>query len=747
MSGVQQGLAAGGAPWRVLLAAWMLFSACAVAAQQAASDQPKRPRVGLVLGGGGARGAAHIGVLEVLEKLRVPVDCVAGTSMGALVAGVYASGLSPATMRSKLAEADWDDLFRDDPPLNEQNFRKKVLDKRFLPGSETGVGPQGVKGQPGIVMGQKIKLFFNLLVRDYLGERKIEALPLPLSIIATDIVGGERVVFRQGSLSEAMRASMSVPGLMAPVETDGKKLVDGGLVDNVPIDEARARCQADVIIAVNVGSPLLKAEDISGLLSVSAQMVNILTEQNVTRSLATLKPTDIYIKPDLEGITAGDFKRSSETADRGVTAAEAVADRLRTLAVSETAYAAWTAEIQPPLRTAPRVDEVQIAGLKLVNPAVIERYLQIKPGDTVDPARIDADLMRAYGDGYYEHVDYALDSTLRDREILRVLPVEKGWGPDYLRFGINLDSNFRSDSTYSIRAAYQKTWLNSLGAELLTYGEFGSRNGVGVDFYQPLDARQRYFVEANANFLNRSTGIYENDNQLAQYSISQTTVRLASGMNVGLLGQARLGWQENWRKAELETGSPTLPQQSETYGGWFAALDFDQTDRIYFPTSGWSTSLKYFDTPAKGFSKLDAGASAYLPIGEWVIASRLSYQGSPIGKLPSYDLGQLGGMLNMTPFAVGQLKGDDMSYGSIRAERIIGRLPLGLRGDLRLGAALETAKVGRPFTETTLKGWIPAAAVYLGGETPFGPIYLGYGYSNAGTTGGYSNFYLFLGTP
>ncbi|MEF8718243.1 MAG: patatin-like phospholipase family protein [Candidatus Accumulibacter necessarius] len=163
---------------------------------------------------------------------------------------------------------------------------------------------------------------------------------------------------------------MSVPGLMSPVEADGKKLVDGGLVDNVPIDEARARCQADIVIAVNVGSPLLKAEDISGLLSVSAQMVNILTEQNVTRSLATLKPTDIYIKPDLEGITAGDFKRTSETADRGVAATEAVADRLRPLAVSETAYAAWVGT-GPAARCAPHreVNEIEIAGLKRVNPA------------------------------------------------------------------------------------------------------------------------------------------------------------------------------------------------------------------------------------------------------------------------------------------------------------------------------------------------------------------------------------------
>jgi predicted acylesterase/phospholipase RssA len=431
------------------LAAGILLFTGVTAAQTAASDLT-RPRVGLVLGGGGARGAAHIGVLEVLEKLRVPVDCVAGTSMGALVAGVYASGLRPSTMRSKLAEADWDDLFRDDPPLNQQNFRKKVLDKRFLPGSETGVGPEGVKGQPGIVMGQKIKLFFNTLVRDYLGERDIEALPLPLSIIATDIVGGDKVVFREGSLSKAMRASMSVPGLMAPVESDGKKLVDGGLVDNVPIDEARQRCQADVIIAVNVGSPLLKAEDISGLLSVSAQMVNILTEQNVTRSLATLKPTDIYIKPDLDGITAGDFKRSSETADRGVAATEAVADRLRALSVSETAYAAWVAAGPAPAarrtacrRSADRRTQAGQPGSRRALPADQTRRHH-RPAETRrrSDAHLRRRLLRASRLRFGHH-------PAQPRHPARVAGREEAGDPITCALVINLDSNFQTDSTYS----------------------------------------------------------------------------------------------------------------------------------------------------------------------------------------------------------------------------------------------------------------------------------------------------------
>ncbi len=723
----------------------ILVGLLALATLAQANDAPTRPRVGLVLGGGGARGAAHIGVLEVLEKLRVPVDCVAGTSMGALVAGVYAAGLTPTQMREALSNADWDDLFQDSPSFARRPYHQKAVDRRFLPASETGVGGDGLKYQTGIVTGQKIKLFFNRLVGDYRGEREIGALPLPLSIVATDIVQGKKVVFREGSLTQAMRASMSVPGLMSPVEIDGQKLVDGGLVDNVPIDEVRSRCQADVVIAVNVGSPLLKADEISGLLSVSVQMVNILTEQNVTRSLASLKPTDIYIKPDLEGISAGDFKRTSETASRGARAAEALADRLRSLAVSDAAYAAWAGKIQLAARSpAQTVDAVEIAGLKLVNPAVLERHLKTKAGETVDPDQLDQSLVLAYGDGYYEHIDYEFN-TLRGRNILRITPLEKSWGPDYIRYGINLNTNFSVDSSYSLRGAYQKTWLNSLGGELLFHGEIGSRSGAGVDYYQPLDARQRYFGETKVRIENSFSGLYQNDHKLADYEVTRADALVGGGINLGLLGQLRAGWQQSWYKAQVDTGSPLFPNETKNYYGWFSALDLDQTDRLYFPTGGWSLSTRYFDSQRDDYSKLDADVRGFLSLGDWVLSSRASYQGSPSGHLPFYDLGSLGGMLNMTAFSIGQLKGDDMRYGQLRAERIIGRLPLGLRGDMRLGVAFEAAKVGRPFTETELKGWINSTAIYLGGETPLGPVYLGYGYSGSGV--GYSNVYLFLGTP
>jgi NTE family protein len=695
--------------------------------------EPARPKIGLVLGGGGARGAAHIGVLELLEELRVPVDCVPGTSMGALVAGAYAAGLPPAQMRKLLGQADWADMFNDLPAYDEINLHRKQILRNFIPGSETGVTDKGISYQTGGVDGQKIKLFFNQLVGASRGERLIEKLPLPLSIIATDIGTGERVVFREGSLTSAMRASMSVPGLLSPVDLGGRKLVDGGLVDNVPIGEARERCQPDVVIAVNVGSPLMKAEDVGSLLSVSAQMVNILTEQNVTRSLATLKSSDIYIKPDLGTITAGDFGRNAEAADRGRAAAETVRGQLARLSATPAAYAAWRSTIDSTGKPRPVVDEIQIAGLVDADPAVVERHLRIKPGDELYSDRLNEDLNRSYGDGYYQSVDYQLLRE-RDRNILRITPVEKPWGPDYMRFGLNLEADTSNASSFLLRAAYHKTLMNQLGGEFLAAVDFGTYYGVRVDLYQPLDPGQRFFVEAMAQYRSDQRNIYQNDERVAQYKTTSGTLGAWLGMNIGILGQAKAGWLEERRDFERDIGSPQLPDATVRFGGWAAALSFDQLNRLYFPTDGWATNLRYFDTRDGDYSRVDFDAVGAYSLGRTVLNARTSYSGAADGILPFYDAARIGGPLNLSAFAPGQVVGDDITYIGLRGEQIIGKFPLGLRGDLRLGVALEAAHVGRYFTETNLADldYLNSAAVYFGSETPFGPLYIGYGRSSEG---------------
>ncbi len=725
---------------RVLLSVVILGVLGLWAPAQAGAE---RPRVGLVLGGGGARGAAHIGVLEVLERLRIRIDCIAGTSMGALVAGAYAAGVSPAVMRSELGSADWADLFQDNPKHSETSARTKFLRQRLLPGAELRITDNGLDTLPGVVAGQKIKLFFNQLVGADRGERLIEKLPMPLSIIATDIGTGERVVLRDGSLTMAMRASMSVPGLLDPVTYRGHKLVDGGLVDNVPIGEVRERCRPDIVIVVNVGSPLLDPADIGSLLDVSVQMVNILTEQNVTRSLATLRDTDIYLKPDLEGITAGDFQRSGETADRGRAAAQQMADRLSGLAVSDQAYAQWRSRMHTGGQGAPRIDAVEVAELKQVNPEVVERHLRTQPGDTLDTAGLNKDVLRMYGDGFYERVDYQV-LTSRERNILRLTPVEKEFGTNSLRFGFNLDTTVGDDASFNIRAANYRTWLNSLGAELLIGAQIGSEPGLFAEFYQPLEPRQRLFVEPTFSYGRRTTGVYQNNVRIAEYKRDEMEFGLFAGLNIGVLGQARIGWVERDIDASIRTGVPSLPSGDFNSGGWAASLDFDQTNTQYFPTKGWRARLNYFDFSQQDYSKLTADLQ-----GTWsatpdiILTARVAGATSPLGTLPAYDAAALGGFLNLSGFARRQIIGDQMNFASLRVEHILGRMPLGMRGDLRAGLSMETGEVDGRYTEQRLDGRLYSGSIYVGGETPLGPLYLGYGYAPEGS----SNLVLFVGTP
>lgn len=718
----------------------LLCALCLAAAATAA----ERPKVGLVLSGGGARGAAHIGVLETLERLRVPVDCVAGTSFGALVAGAWAAGVAPADMRRAMADADWNTMFQDNPDYDDLAFRQKQLQRRYLPGSEAGVGPDGITYPPGAVSGQRIQLFINQLVRADRGERRIDTLKLPLSIVATDLGSGERVVFRDGPLVPAMRASMAVPGLVAPLTLGGRKLVDGGLVDNLPIHEVRERCGADVVIAVNVGSPLLSSDKIGSLLSVSTQMVALLTEQNVIRSLATLGPQDIYIRPALDGITALDFARFPTIAQRGAQAADAVAHVLQPLAVDEADWRPWVYALRGERDRHLPVDEVRINGLARVAPETLERHLSQDADTRLDTHALNRDLLRAYGDGWYEQVGYELVST-RQRQVLRLLPVEKPWGPDYLRFALNLDSTLSQGSTFGLRAALHRTWLNRLGGELLLGGEIGSRTALDLQWYQPLTPAHRWFAQLDIGLSSEPRDLYLDNRPVASFDVERRTLALSTGLDLRNLGQLRLGLQGVDGRVHENMGPPLFePEQlRRRSAGVLLTVDMDQLNRLYFPTDGWALQAHWYRDLDNHYTRLSADLRANVSAGNWVLGARAAYTGSVRGDLPLFEAGALGGFLNLSAYATGQLVADTVYYGHVRAERIVGRLPPGLRGDMRLGLALEAGWLTNAYTVQPQAGHLSSVTLYLGGETPFGPVYLGIGYSPAGA----KNAYLFLGTP
>jgi len=728
-----------------------LAAAILVACAAGLASGAERPRIGLVLGGGGARGGAHLGVLEVLEQLRVPVDCIAGTSMGGLAAGAYAAGVSPTEIEDLVGKTDWIAIFDDTAGRQAENMRQKEFDDRYYSGLELGVNRRGVRFREGALAGEKLKLFFNRLVRSELGDRSIEDLALPISIIATDIGTGERVAMRRGNLTSAMRASMSVPGLMAPVLREDRKLVDGGLTDNLPVAEVKDLCKADVIIAVNVGSPLYKPEQVTGVVTVLGQVVNLLTEQNVAKSRQLLGPQDIYIQPDLESITSTEFTRQLEAAKRGRVAALAASDELRRYSMPPVQYAQWQSRLRLAAEHAPPViDKVEIAATRFVNPRTVREAITQPEGKPLDSQKLAKDLVDEYSQGDLHSLDYSVVRE-RDKTVLRITPVEKPWGPDYLRFGAGLATDFRAESLYNLRALYRRTWLNSLDGEWLLGGQIGSMQDLVTEFYQPLDGRQLTFVQATASASLQKRPLFVNGDRLAVYRIQENRAGVEGGVNIGVFGQARVGWIERHLGSVLDTGPNAFLNSSERVAGPEAVLSIDTYDQAFFPTRGIKLDITHFDAqrvwatdPALApYSRSEARFGAAVSHKRFTFLGELDGGTALKGTLPLADAFTLGGPRRMSGFAVDQMLGGDYTFGRLEAQyRLNFASPLwGLT--LIAGVSAEAGRMNKLLTDQSLAGWQHSYGAYLAANTFLGPVYFGV----ADAKNGKGRFYLFIGTP
>ncbi|HYC35300.1 MAG TPA: patatin-like phospholipase family protein [Usitatibacter sp.] len=710
--------------------------------------QSPHPKVGLVLGGGGARGGAHLGVLSVLEELRVPIDCIAGTSMGALVGGAYAAGVAPADIIDLVARTDWTTMFDDSAGRDAVNIRRKELDDRYYSALEFGVSREGLRFREGAVAGEKLKLLFNQLVRADLGDRPIEELPMPLAVIATDIGTGERVAIRSGNLTSAMRASMSVPGLIAPVHREGRKLVDGGLTDNLPVQEARDLCNPDVLIVVNVGSPLYKPDEVKGLATVLGQVVNLLTEQNVARSLALLRPGDIYIRPELGDITSTAFTRQIDAASIGRKAMLAAAPELARLSLAPREYAAFQERVRLATPHAPPiVDQVAVEDTRFVTPGTIRRGIRQQEGQPLDARRLAQDLVREFNQGDLHSLDYNVTRE-RDRTVLRITPVEKPWGPNYLRFGMNVASDFRSESSYNFRALFRSTWMNTLGGEWLLGAQIGTAQRLDTEFYQPLDLRHASFLRFYGATSLEKAPLYFGGDRVAVYRVQHNIASAEAGVNLGVHGQARFGWAERRIGAVLDTGADSFFNLTERLGGPIATLAVDTYDQPFFPTRGIKLDVTHFDAQridggGGKYSRSEARLGAAYSLGPWVVLGGLEGGTAVKGVLPVGDAFTLGGPRRLSGFATDQMRGSDYAFGRIEGQyRLNFASPL-YGVTLIAGVVAEAGRMSKPIAETTLSGWQRSIGGYLAANTPLGPVYLGV----ADAKNGKGRVYLFIGSP
>jgi NTE family protein len=725
-----------------LIAALLAPLACALA-QTAA---PGAPRIGLALSGGGARGLAHIGVLKVLEELRVPISCVTGTSMGAVVGGTFAAGRTIAQMEQTVLKTDWDQVFTDKPPRQEVAIRRKADDYKTLIAPEFGVKHDGLALPKGVIAGLSIETYFRALIGPGGEAADFDELPVPYRAMASDIVTGDAVVLRQGSVAQAMRASMSVPGAVAPVDIGGKLLVDGGIANNLPIDEARKLC-ADVVIAVNISTPPLKREEITSALSVSLQLVNLLGKATVDQQLKSLRERDVLIEPALGDISAGSFDRAKDAIRLGEEATRALADKLKRYSMAPQPYAALRKQQTTVKAGLGTVDEIRFGGLERTNPDVLHALLQIRPGVELDEERVGADLRRIYGRGDFESIDYRILQEPGKR-VLLIEPKEKAWGPDYLRFGLGIATDFSSDSQFNLLASYRKTWLNRLGGEWLSEVQVGKENRLYTEFYQPLELRGRYFVAPSASIAQGTRGVYLNGDRIAEYQVTRSKVAVDAGMVLGTWGELRLGplWQHV--KANVNTGSPLLPTLSENSAGMAFRLVGDHLDHAWFPRQGHRAIVTaYAADKAFGSAKDYQRFEGHLAVAEsW--GAHTFNAGARVGtafgsNMPAYDTFALGGPLNLSGYRLGEFSGRDMAFGRLLYYNRAVKLPELLGSGVYVGGSLEAGRVKSRFDGQPDDNAKYSASAFLAADTFLGPAYLGLGVA----PGGRWNVYLLLGAP
>jgi NTE family protein len=726
----------------------------AAGAVGSAGSTPARPRIGLVLSGGGARGAAHVGVLKVLEELRVPVSCIAGTSMGSIVGAAYASGMTIPEMEEAIARINTEVLFKERPPREEMSIRRKVDDYTNYIGPELGVRGTELMLPKGAISGVALEGVLRELAKAK-GFYEFDRLPIPFRAIATDIETGQAVVLDRGELASAMRASMSVPAAVAPAKVEGRTLVDGGLTDNLPIGVARKLC-ADVIIAVNVGTPLLKGKELDSILGITEQMINILTEQNVRQSLALLRPGDVLITPDLTGFTAGSFDNLADIAPRGEAAARQVANELARYGLPVSEYAALRARqtVVPAPDNRP-VDEIRVAGVTRVDPQTVRDAMDTKPGQELDPKKLARDMQRVYGRGDFEHVDYRVIEEAGKRA-LTVDALEKSWGPDYLRFGLTLSSDFGGDSYYNLIGSYRKTWINRLGAEWRTDLQVGETPRFFTQFYQPLTEGRYLYVAPELELERNSIDLFVGQDRIASYDTKFYAARLALGSEITRWGEVKLGLVAGRGETRLDTGPPQLAPnpQKETLVGAYLDGRFDQLDNVNFPRRGtylnarvdsFSKSMGSDRSYTKGFLE---GVAAFSS-GDRTLQFGAKFGGALDGDLPPFDQYSLGGFQQLSGFRTNQLYGDRMAFGRMVYQHRLAKFAL-LEG-VFTGFSLEAGRIGKPLIDKTVSGLdtpyggdlVYAGSLFLGADTPLGPVYLGYGYGQ----GNNSAFYFFLGRP
>ena len=727
---------------------FLLATLCSVAEELPAEGdaQVSRLRVGLVLGGGGARGAAHIGVLKELERLRIPVDAIAGTSMGAIVGGLYATGMNADELEQLVGSLDWAGALSDKPDREDLSFRRKQDDSQVPIDFELGVRGTELVLPKGVIQGQKLDLLLRELTLPVAHISDFDQLPIPFRAIASDIERGEIRVMSRGDLAESIRASMSVPGVFAPVRIDDHLLVDGGLVGNLPVDIMQAM-GVDIIIAVDVEFPLYSPEELGSALTISEQMLTILIRKETLRQIDRLGERDVLIRPELGIYASTNFGDILDTIEPGQAATREQADSLRDIALDELAWGEHLASRGRPVQPASHLAFVRVVDDGRLAPAVLESKLSIEAGDPIDHAFLAQNADQLYGLQLYEQVSYRLVEGEEGTGV-EYRTREKSWGPNFLQLGVSLEDDFEGSTGFNLSARLTRAGINRLGAEWRNDLRLGTDPRFFTEFYQPLSFDSRLFIAPRIDLSQSNINAFSMDDTIARLRLSEAEAGLDFGRELGRIGEFRVGVFGGLGEARVKVGDPTLPNIDFDTGGAFARLRFDTLDNARFPRRGTRSDLKWtmsrpgfgadskFDTIEAEFAQTWSREKNSLQLG-------LSYATTLESDNALQDYFPLGGFLRLSGLERGEISGPHAALAKLVYYRRIGDTSGILDTPIYLGASAEAGNVWQNRSDMDLGSMLLNGSIFAGFDTFVGPVYIAAGFSEHGE----SNFYLFVGAP
>jgi NTE family protein len=608
-----------------------------------------------------------------------------------------------------------------------------------------GVSKQGFELPNGLVQGQKQTQMLRGATLPVADIRDFDQLPIPFRAIATDLETGKEVVMGSGDLVTAMRASMSAPGIFTPVELDGRLLVDGGLVNNLPIDIAR-QMHVDVLIVVDVSFPLSGRDELTSPLAVTNQAAAIMVRSRTLEKRATLQPADVVIDPQLGTMSSADFSRVPRAMDAGAAATQAMSGQLKALALDATAYQQYLASRATGEKQTPRIDFIQTDAASQRYTAAVNGVVGDLRGQPLDRARINDDLAALYALDLFEAIDYNLVSRDDDTGLeFHLKP--KSWGPNYVRVGINLEDDFAGNSRYNLASRLIMTELNSLGGEWLTDVQIGDRPAFATEFYQPLSWQQRYFVVPRLEYTMRTVPLLVDTKPIAEYREHDALATFDVGRELSNWGELRVGVQRGTGSSRVLIGDATLPSERYETGGYRVRFSYDTLDNVFFPRHGtqlilsWNAERENFGADDRA-DKVSAQWQTAKTFGRYTMIVSADVGSTLTETAAPHDYFTLGGFLNLSGLTTGSISGPHYGIARLIYYKQIGR---GGTGVLELpayaGISIEAGNAWAKRSDASFSGLRHDASLFFGADTPLGPLYLATGIDDRRSTA----FYLYLG--